>query len=199
MSDLNYSSDIDLIIFFKSNENIKFQDFNKIVKNILSKISNVSISFFHKIDMRLRPDFGADSVISDLDSSVEYYSSIGRNWERLAFHRSSFLCGNYSLFLNFKFLIHNFLYRKSFDFYAIDEIKKLFIFSKSTKGSINIKSSLGYIRTCENILHFFQLIWSGKIQNLRNISIHKLFDKLFNYPYIISKVDLLYKKYLNYH
>ncbi|MGY9016611.1 MAG: hypothetical protein ACKVGX_00465 [Alphaproteobacteria bacterium] len=191
VSDLNYSSDIDLIIFFKSNENIKFQDFNKIVKNILSKISNVSISFFHKIDMRLRPDFGADSVISDLDSSVEYYSSIGRNWERLAFHRSSFFCGNYSLFLNFKFLIHNFLYRKSFDFYAIDEIKKLFIFSKSTKGSINIKSSLGYIRTCENILHFFQLIWSGKIQNLRNISIHKLFDILFNYPYIISKVDLL--------
>ena len=191
VSDLNYSSDIDLIIFFKANNDITFQNFNKIIKNILSTISNVSITFFHKIDMRLRPDFGADSIISDLDSSIEYYSSIGRNWERLAFHRSSFLCGNFSLFLTFKTSIHNFLHRKSYDFYAIDEIKKLFSFSTSAKGLINIKSSLGYIRTCENILHFFQLIWSGKFENLRNISIHKLFDRLFSYPNIISKEDLI--------
>ncbi|MDB9776572.1 hypothetical protein OAB63_02275 [Alphaproteobacteria bacterium] len=199
VSDLNYSSDIDLIIFFKANSNITFQKFNKIIKNILSKISNVSISFFHKIDMRLRPDFGADSIISDIDSSIEYYSSIGRNWERLAFHRSSFLCGNYSLFLNFKSSINNFLYRKSLDFYAIDEIKKLFSFSKSIQSSIDIKSSLGYIRTCENILHFFQLIWSGKIENLRNLSIHKLFNRLQNYPNIISSEDLLAIKYAYYY
>ncbi len=199
VSDLNYSSDIDLIIFFKVNNNITFQKFNKIIKNILSKISNVSISFFHKIDMRLRPDFGADSIISDIDSSIEYYSSIGRNWERLAFHRSSFLCGNYSLFLNFKSSINNFLYRKSLDFYAIDEIKKLFSFSKSIQSSIDIKSSLGYIRTCENILHFFQLIWSGKFENLRNLSIHKLFNRLQNYPNIISSEDLLTIKYAYYY
>ena len=189
--DLNYSSDIDLIIFFKSNDDISFRSFNKIIKNILSNISNVSISYFHKIDLRLRPDFGSDSIISDIDNSINYYSSVGRNWERLAFHRSSFLCGNYSLYLNFKSSIHNFLYRKSFDFYAIDEIKKLFTFSKSTKSIIDIKSSPGYIRTCENILHFFQLIWSGKFKNLRNISIHNLFDRLGNYPNIISSSDLL--------
>ena len=189
--DLNYSSDIDLIIFFKSNDECSFRSFNKTIKNILSKISNVSISYFHKIDLRLRPDFGTDSIISDIDNSIDYYCSVGRNWERLAFHRSSFLCGNYSLYLNFKFSIHNFLYRKSFDFYAIDEIKKLFIFPKSTKSAIDIKSTLGYIRTCENILHFFQLIWSGKFKNLRNISIHNLFDRLSNYPHIISSEDLL--------
>ena len=40
-------------------------------------------------------------------------------------------------------------------------------------------------------LHFFQLIWSGKFKNLRNISIHNLFDRLGNYPNIISSSDLL--------
>ena len=158
VSDLNYSSDIDLIIFFKSNDETSFNSFNKTIKKILSNISNISVSYFHKIDLRLRPDFGTDSIISDIDNSIEYYSSVGRNWERLAFHRSSFLSGNYSLYLNFKSSIHNFLYRKSFDFYAIDEIKKLFTFSNSTKSTIDIKSSLGYIRTCENILHFFNMI-----------------------------------------
>ena len=192
VSDLNYSSDIDLIIFFKSNNSkVSFQNFNKSIKNILSKISNISPSFFHKIDMRLRPDFGTESIISDIDRSTEYYSSIGRNWERLAFHRSSFLCGNYSLFLDFKTSINSFLYRKSFDFYAIDEIKKLFSFTKSSKDIINIKTSLGYIRTCENLLHFVQLLWSGNFTKLRNVSIHKLFIILLNYPNLISKEDLL--------
>ena len=191
VSDLNYSSDIDLIIFFKSNDETSFNSFNKTIKNILSNISNISVSYFHKIDLRLRPDFGTEAIISDIDNSIEYYSSVGRNWERLAFHRSSFLCGNYSLYFNFKSSIHNFLYRKSFDFYAIDEIKKLFTFSKSTKSTIDIKSTLGYIRTCENILHFFQLIWSGKFENLRSISIHKLFDRLSDYPNIISSDNLL--------
>ncbi|MDB9825142.1 hypothetical protein OAC15_03440 [Alphaproteobacteria bacterium] len=190
VSDLNYSSDIDLIIFFKSNDETSFNSFNKTIKKILSNISNISVSYFHKIDLRLRPDFGTDSIISDIDNSIEYYSSVGRNWERLAFYRSSFLSGNYSLYLNFKSSIYNFLYRKSFDFYAIDEIKKLFTFSNSTKSTIDIKSSLGYIRTCENILHFFQLIWSGKFENLRSISIHKLFDRLSDYPNIISNDDL---------
>ena len=190
VSDLNYSSDIDLIIFFKSNDETSFNSFNKTIKKILSNISNISVSYFHKIDLRLRPDFGTDSIISDIDNSIEYYSSVGRNWERLAFYRSSFLSGNYSLYLNFKSSIYNFLYRKSFDFYAIDEIKKLFTFSNFTKSTIDIKSSLGYIRTCENILHFFQLIWSGKFENLRSISIHKLFDRLSDYPNIISNDDL---------
>ncbi|MDA9162646.1 hypothetical protein N9O29_00175 [Alphaproteobacteria bacterium] len=190
VSDLNYSSDIDLIIFFKSNDETSFNSFNKTIKKILSNISNISVSYFHKIDLRLRPDFGTDSIISDIDNSIEYYSSVGRNWERLAFYRSSFLSGNYSLYLNFKSSIYNFLYRKSFDFYAIDEIKKLFTFSNSTKSTIDIKSSLGYIRTCENILHFFQLIWSGKFENLRSISIHKLFDRLSDFPNIISNDDL---------
>ena len=44
--------------------------------------------------------------------------------------------------------------------------------------------------TCENILHFFQLIWSGKFENLRSISIHKLFDRLSDFPNIISNDDL---------
>ena len=191
VKDLNYSSDIDLIIIFDSKKStIPIRDFDKTIKEILSKVSNSSNSFFHKIDMRLRPDFGNEFIVSDYENSIDYYSSVGRNWERLAFHRSCFLCGSHSLYIDFKNSINGFLYRQTFDFYAIDEIKKLFKFSQNHDSKINIKSSSGYIRTCENIVHFLQLLWSGKIKKLRNISIHKLFKVLESNQNIIKKEDI---------
>ena len=127
VKDLNFTSDIDLIIFFDSkNSDIELSDFNKLIKKITSDITNISPSFFHKIDLRLRPDLGGANIVTDLDSAIDYYSSVGRNWERLAYHRSNFICGNILLYSSFLNSIKSFLFRRSFDFYAIDEIKKLF-------------------------------------------------------------------------
>ena len=130
--DLNFASDIDVIIFYDSkNSPISLQDFNKSIKKTISDISNISESFFHKIDLRLRPDFGDSLIISDMDQAINYYTSVGRNWERLAFHRSSFLCGDIQKYYSFKEAIKSFLFRRTFDYYAIDEIKKLFASSNT--------------------------------------------------------------------
>ena len=37
-----------------------------------------------------------------MDQAINYYTSVGRNWERLAFHRSSFLCGDIQKYFLFK-------------------------------------------------------------------------------------------------
>ena len=61
---LNFTSDIDLIIFFDSkNSDIELSDFNKLIKKITSDIANISSSFFHKIDLRLRPDLGVQTLL----------------------------------------------------------------------------------------------------------------------------------------
>ena len=188
--DLNFTSDIDLIIFFDSkNSDIELSDFNKLIKKITSDITNISPSFFHKIDLRLRPDLGGTHIVSDLDSAIDYYSSVGRNWERLAYHRSNFICGNILLYSSFLNSIKSFLFRRSFDFYAIDEIKKLFERNKTSKN-LDIKNSYGFIRSCENIIHFNQLLWSGKFNDLRESNIHKLFKRMSNYKTIINEEDL---------
>ncbi|MDB0031948.1 nucleotidyltransferase domain-containing protein [Alphaproteobacteria bacterium] len=190
VKDLNFTSDIDLIIFFDNkNSAIEISDFNKIIKKILSDITNISPSFFHKIDLRLRPDLGGAQIVTDLESAIDYYSSVGRNWERLAYHRSNFLCGNILLYSSFLNTIKSFLFRRSFDFYAIDEIKKLFE-RKKTSNNLDIKNSYGFIRSCENIIHFNQLLWSGKFNELRESNIHKLFKRISNYKTIINEEDL---------
>ena len=154
VKDLNFTSDIDLIIFFDSkNSDIELSDFNKLIKKITSDITNISPSFFHKIDLRLRPDLGGAQIVTDLESAIDYYSSVGRNWERLAYHRSNFICGNILLYSSFQKSIKSFLFRRSFDFYAIDEIKKIFE-RKKTSNNLDIKNSYGFIRSCENIIHF---------------------------------------------
>ena len=64
VKDLNFTSDIDLIIFFDSkNSDIELSDFNKLIKKITSDITNISPSFFHKIDLRLRPDLGVHTLL----------------------------------------------------------------------------------------------------------------------------------------
>ncbi len=188
--DLNFASDIDIIIFYDSkNSPISLQDFNKSIKKTISDISNISESFFHKIDLRLRPDFGDSLIISDMDQAINYYTSVGRNWERLAFHRSSFLCGDIQKYFSFKEAIKSFLFRRTFDYYAIDEIKKLFA-SSDTEQKLDIKNSYGFIRSCENIIHFNQLLWSGKINSLKESNIHKLLINLKKHENIIPKNDL---------
>ena len=188
--DLNFASDIDIIIFYDSkNSPISLQDFNKSIKKTISDISNISESFFHKIDLRLRPDFGDSLIISDMDQAINYYTSVGRNWERLAFHRSSFLCGDIQKYFLFKEAIKSFLFRRTFDYYAIDEIKKLFA-SSNTEQKLDIKNSYGFIRSCENIIHFNQLLWSGKINSLKESNIHKLLINLKKHENIIPKNDL---------
>jgi len=186
VSDLNFASDIDIIIFFDSKKSsTPIVQFNQLIKRFISEISDISENFFHKIDLRLRPDLGNSFIITDIEDAINYYSSVGRNWERLAYHRSSFICGNRTLYWYFKDSIKSFLFRRSFDFYAIDEIKKLFS-DKKHKNENNIKDSYGYIRSCENIIHFNQLLWSGKIQSFQISNIHKILNKFKEYPSIIN-------------
>ena len=205
VKDLNFTSDIDLIILFDSkNSPISSFEFNKIIKKLISDISNISNTFFHKIDLRLRPDLGSSYLITDLDDAIDYYSSVGRNWERLAFHRSQFIGGNIVKYNHFISSIKSFLYRRSFDYYAIDEIKKLFLINDQST-SLDIKNSYGYIRSCENIIHFNQLLWSGKFPPIRENNIHKLFIILNNYQFlsenelkIVKNAYYFYRKIENY-
>ena len=61
---------------------------------------------------------------------------------------------------------------------------------KKTSNNLDIKNSYGFIRSCENIIHFNQLLWSGKFNVLRESNIHKLFKRMSNYKTIINEENL---------
>jgi glutamate-ammonia-ligase adenylyltransferase len=95
VKDLNFTSDIDLIIFFDSkNSPYELYEFNKSIKTLIGDISNISPTFFHKIDLRLRPDLGNSFIVTDMEDAIDYYSSYRTQLGETRFHRSCFLCGD---------------------------------------------------------------------------------------------------------
>jgi glutamate-ammonia-ligase adenylyltransferase len=90
--ELNYSSDIDLIVLFEQellpytgarNANIFM---NKLAGDLVSLLQErTSDGYVFRTDLRLRPDPGATPIAVSLPAAEIYYQSVGQNWERAAF------------------------------------------------------------------------------------------------------------------
>ena len=90
--ELNYSSDIDLIVFF-DRARARLADppedvdlFVKLTKRIVKIMSErTQDGYVFRIDLRLRPDPGATPIAIPLEAAFSYYESMGQNWERAAY------------------------------------------------------------------------------------------------------------------
>ena len=89
--ELNYSSDIDLVVFYDA-ERFPFAKRGDargaavdIVRGLVKLIAETtSDGYVFRTDLRLRPDAGATQVAISLDAAEDYYESLGQNWERAA-------------------------------------------------------------------------------------------------------------------
>lgn len=173
-NELNYSSDIDLIIFY--NENTELTD-SKSKKEILTEAvllfiqastDNNEDGFLFRIDFRLRPDGRNAPLCSSLNDYLNYYESRGEDWERQMLLKASFVCGEEKLFDIFINNLRPFIYPTSFSISPIEHIKKLKInIEKKNPDEQNIKLSPGGIRDIEFSVQALQLLNGGKIPELR--------------------------------
>ena len=89
--ELNYSSDIDLIVFYDPAKSrladpTEAQGFYvKLTRNLVKCMNEQTRDgYVFRTDLRLRPDPGATQVAISVDSALHYYESFGQNWERAA-------------------------------------------------------------------------------------------------------------------
>lgn len=173
--ELNYSSDIDLIIFYNEDEQLKK---TKSKKEILTEAVVLFIQtatqinedgFLYRIDFRLRPDGRNASLCRGLTDYLNYYESRGEDWERQMLLKSSFVCGQIILFNKFINFLRPFIYPASFAASPTKQISKL---KNNIENKIsdeqNIKLSPGGIRDIEFSVQALQLINGGKISELRH-------------------------------
>ena len=181
-SELNYSSDIDLIFLFEE-EKYKPEYYSKIrsvfviiIRKVVKAISEVtSEGYVFRVDLRLRPDPSTNPICIGVNAALRYYENFGRNWERAAFIKARAIAGDKALGKNFLLSLTSFIWRKNLDFAAIEDIndirKKIRkqnpgILSKNLFG-YNIKTGVGGIREIEFFVQTQQLIHGGKIKSLR--------------------------------
>lgn len=180
-NELNYSSDIDLIVLF---------DPEKVVTNDPMALRQVFVratralmrifdertpdGYVFRTDLRLRPDPSATPLAISVEAASEYYESMGQNWERAAMIKARPIAGDLEAGESFLHSLRPYIWRRHLDFAAIQDIHsiKRQITAHRGGGEIainghNIKLGRGGIREVEFFTQTQQLIWGGRNPALR--------------------------------
>ena len=174
--ELNYSSDIDLVVFYDA-EHFPFAKRGDargaavdIVRGLVKLFAEITADgYVFRTDLRLRPDAGATQVAISLDAAEAYYESLGQNWERAAMIKARPCAGDPETGAAFLAAIAPFIWRRNLDFAAIEDIHsiKRQIHAHAGHGEIavaghNIKLGRGGIREIEFFAQTQQLILGGR-------------------------------------
>ncbi|MBN8530793.1 MAG: bifunctional [glutamine synthetase] adenylyltransferase/[glutamine synthetase]-adenylyl-L-tyrosine phosphorylase [Alphaproteobacteria bacterium] len=179
--ELNYSSDIDLIVFYDlarvtyTGKNTPHHFFVRLT-NELSKIlqERTAEGYVFRTDLRLRPDPASTPAAVSVGAAITYYETVGQNWERAAMIKARPIAGDMEAGYAFLEAIRPFVWRKYLDFASIEDIHSIkrqidvrHGGMPESFGGYNVKLGYGGIREIEFFVQVQQLIWGGRIPELR--------------------------------
>lgn len=179
--ELNYSSDIDLIIFYDA-EKAKIRDgqelqafFVRMTRDLVKIMQErTGDGYVFRTDLRLRPDAGATQVALSTEAAYYYYESVGQNWERAAMIKARAVAGDIAAGNALLDELSPFIWRKYLDFAAIADVHAMKRQIHAHRGfdviavaGHNIKVGRGGIREIEFFAQTQQLIAGGRQSDLR--------------------------------
>ena len=180
--ELNYSSDIDLIILFDESRH-KPENwgelraaFIRITKRLIKLLSeNTAQGYVFRTDLRLRPDASVTPVCIATEPAERYYESLGRTWERAAFIKARACAGAINAGEDFLKRLEPFIWRRHLDYAAIEDAHDMRLRIREHKGlhrplqaaGHDMKLGQGGIREIEFFAQTQQIILGGKDRGLR--------------------------------
>jgi glutamate-ammonia-ligase adenylyltransferase len=179
--ELNYSSDIDLILLYDP-EKVRFSGsgdrqsfFTRLAGDLVRMMADrTRDGYVFRTDLRLRPDPGSTPLALSVPAALAYYESAGQNWERAALIKARAVAGDRAAGRAFLGELRPFLWRKHLDFAAIQDIHSIKRQINAHRGGAriavaghNIKLGRGGIREIEFFAQTQQLIWGGRLPTLR--------------------------------
>jgi glutamate-ammonia-ligase adenylyltransferase len=179
--ELNYSSDVDLVVFYESRSpvlgagpGVKANSL-RIVQHLVKLLQErTGDGYVLRVDLRLRPDPGSTAAAVSLYAARHYYETLGQNWERAAMIKARPVAGDLALGLDFLSEMAAFIWRKYFDYATIADIHAMKRQIHAAKGHAEIavgghdvKLGRGGIREIEFFVQTQQLIFGGRRTLLR--------------------------------
>ncbi|MEZ5983647.1 MAG: bifunctional [glutamine synthetase] adenylyltransferase/[glutamine synthetase]-adenylyl-L-tyrosine phosphorylase [Parvularculaceae bacterium] len=179
--ELNFSSDIDLIVLFDAEapvltEPLQARQIGIATARLIVRILNEQTvdGYVFRTDLRLRPDPGTSAAAVSVRAAEAYYEAHGQNWERAAFIKARAAAGDIALGEAFLKSLRPFVWRKYLDYAAIEDIHSIKRQIHAAKGGgeiefygHDIKTGRGGIREIEFLAQTQQLILGGKDPALR--------------------------------
>jgi glutamate-ammonia-ligase adenylyltransferase len=179
--ELNYSSDIDLVIFFDPGTKVLRDPseaatiYTRVAQQLAKLLQErTADGYVHRVDYRLRPDPGSTPTAVSLSSAYVYYETVGQNWERAAFIKARPIAGDLTLGEDFLKELRPFIWRKYFDFASIADVHAMKRQIHAVRGhdqiaviGHDIKLGRGGIREIEFFVQTQQLVFGGRRPGLR--------------------------------
>ena len=178
--ELNYSSDVDLIVLFDperlnraAEKDDNYRRIQRVIRHLVLFLEQPdSEGYIFRSDLRLRPDPSSMPLAVAVEAAVQYYETMGLAWERAAMLKARPIAGDCALAEEFLDRIKPFIWRKSLDYASIADIQAIRTRTLQPRKSpeidgINIKLTEGGIREIELYAQSLQLIWGGRMPALR--------------------------------
>ncbi len=181
--ELNYSSDIDLILLYpeegetdgaRAVDNAEF--FLRLAQKIVQLLAAPTVDgFVYRVDLRLRPFGDSGRVALSFAAFEHYLQQHGRDWERYAYVKARPLTALEHYSELYEDVIRPFVYRRYLDFGVFEALRdmKAMIAREVERRELknNIKLGPGGIREIEFIVQAFQLIRGGSDRRLQERSL----------------------------
>lgn len=189
--ELNYSSDIDLIIAYTAPGETdgprvigNGEYYGKWVPEFLRLLSErTAEGFVFRVDLMLRPFGSAGPAAIPVEAMTEYYQNHGRDWERYALIKARPVAGDLAAGEALLRRLDPFVYRRYLDFDALAglrELKRKIAADAAARGvaADDLKLGDGGIRECEFIVQSFQLVRGGQDVRLRGRRLRPMLRRL---------------------
>jgi glutamate-ammonia-ligase adenylyltransferase len=178
--ELNYSSDIDLILVYDRDGRtsgpraVSNQEFyEKVTRQFVKLLSEATeLGMVYRVDLRLRPQGAQGPIVTSEASAMHYYDILGRTWERQAFVKARPIAGDMAYGQEFLGKMESWVYRRYLtraDISGIRALKRRIEKRAIREGAdlSDVKCGHGGIRDIEFAIQFLQLLNGGDLPQIR--------------------------------
>ncbi|MGL4541400.1 MAG: DUF294 nucleotidyltransferase-like domain-containing protein, partial [Polymorphobacter sp.] len=179
--ELNYSSDVDLILLYEPGVlplRVR-EDHAEAASRIGRRVVQImeaptATGYVFRTDLRLRPSPEVTPMALPFAAAEHYYQSEALTWERVAFIRARACAGDVARGEAFLDAIRPFVWRRSLDYTAIRDIQSVSLRIRDHYDAVqdvgpgfDVKRGRGGIREIEFFAQIHQMIWGGRDPALR--------------------------------
>ena len=179
--ELNYSSDVDLLLLFdpetlprRSRDDVG-EAAVRVGRRLIEVLQKrTADGYVQRVDLRLRPSPEVTPIALPLNAAISHYESSALPWERAAFIRARAAAGDVTLGQRFLDAIQPFVWRRSLDFGVIEEIRQIsarirdhFAQGAHIGPGYDLKRGRGGIREVEFFVQIQQMIQGGRDPSVR--------------------------------
>jgi glutamate-ammonia-ligase adenylyltransferase len=179
--ELNYSSDVDLLLLFdpatlpRRDRDDPGEAAVRVGRRLIELLQKrTADGYVERVDLRLRPSPEVTPIVLPVHAAISHYESSALPWERAAFIRARAAAGDIVLGQRFLEAIQPFVWRRSLDFGVIDEVRQIsarirdhFAQVASIGPGYDLKRGRGGIREVEFFVQIQQMIHGGRDPTVR--------------------------------